>query len=172
MTRIYITGVSGVGKSSVSRELNKRGILSIDIDSVKDLCNWTNIETKEKVDWQPGKNDAWYDSHTWICDKKKMLKLLDQKKDVVVVGCAPNQEEYLDMFDKIFVLTCKSEIFIHRINNRSDNDYGKHELEWKKVLELHESDFNKDLVEKRKALLIDANKPLEDVVNEIVSKFD
>ncbi len=169
--RFYITGVSGVGKSSVARMLNERGIYSIDIDSAK-MCHWINNQTKERADWQPGIGTDWLENHGWICDKGKMSESLSQNKDIIVVaGSAVNQEEYLNMFDKVFVLTCKPETFFKRINDRTDNDFGKHESEQEKILEWHESDFNESLI-KKGAILIDTDRPLVEVVDDIVSKFD
>jgi len=55
MKKIYITGISGTGKSTIAEELNKKGIYSIDIDSEKfNLCHWKNKETKEAVYFEYG----------------------------------------------------------------------------------------------------------------------
>lgn len=167
MRRFYITGVSGTGKSSITERLNEKGISAIDIDSVKDLCHWINKETKERASWHPGIDNEWHEAHGWICDKDRLVKLMDESKDVVVVaGVASNQNEFLSLFDSIFFLTCSPEVFIERINNRTNNDYGKHEVEQKRILNWHEI-YKKEMID-RGAVPIDAEKPLDEVVEEII----
>ena len=49
MQKIYITGISGTGKTAIAKELQQRGFYTISIDEVPNLCIWINKETKEKV---------------------------------------------------------------------------------------------------------------------------
>lgn len=168
MKRFYITGVSGTGKSSITEKLNEKGIPAIDIDSVKDLCHWINKETQERASWHPGIDNEWHEAHGWICDKDRLISMMDEHKDepVVVAGVAANQNEFLDQFDSILILTCSPEVFIERINNRTNNEYGKHEVEQKRILNWHES-YKKEMLD-RGAIQIDAEKPLDEVVDEVI----
>lgn len=170
MKRFYITGMSGVGKSSVSELLNQRGIYSIDIDAVEGLCSWVNRDTHEASKWQPGIGSAWLNVHDWVCDKSKLIKLMDRNENiVVVVGSASNQTEYLNLFDKVFLLHCDEEIFIKRIKKRTNNDFGKHKSEEKKILNWFKN-FEEEMLNKG-AVYINTNPPLAKVVDQIVSKL-
>lgn len=171
MKKIYITGVSGTGKSTMAEELNKRGIYTIDIDSSKfDLCHWKNKETKEKAYFEYGMGKDWMEAHGWYCDIEKLKKMLDVPKDVVVVvGLATNQNEYLNLFDKIFLLQCKEETFLERIDERTSNDFGKHPMEKIYILDFYRN-FEKVFIEKG-AIPINVEESIETVVNNIVSKI-
>ena len=167
MKSFYITGVSGVGKSSVSEVLNQKGIFSFDIDSVEGLCHWINKETFEKSDWHSGLGNEWHEAHEWICDKKKLIHLMNQQKDiVVVVGCASNQDEYLGLFNKVFLLHCIPETFVKRIDDRTNNDFGKHGIEKARILNWYK-DFESKLI-KQGAIPINTEEPLELVVEKII----
>ncbi|PIR97266.1 MAG: hypothetical protein COT91_02300 [Candidatus Doudnabacteria bacterium CG10_big_fil_rev_8_21_14_0_10_41_10] len=49
MSKYYITGISGTGKSTLAEELKKRGFFTIDIDIEKDLCCWRNKKPGRKL---------------------------------------------------------------------------------------------------------------------------
>lgn len=164
--RIYVTGVSGTGKSSVARSIKGKGITSIDID--EGLCRWENKYSGKPTHWEPGKNAEWHASHQYICDIERLKKLLSENEDVVVVGLASNQHAFFNLFDKIYLLKCSPETYTSRIQKRTDNDFGKHQAEqelllnWQKVLEV-EMD--------KEGVTLDAGRPLEEVVNEIYANF-
>ena len=53
MNKFFITGISGVGKSAVVEELEKRGIKAFDLDAM-DLCLWKNKASGEYADYYSG----------------------------------------------------------------------------------------------------------------------
>ena len=169
MKRFYITGVSGVGKSSVVEELKKKGIFTIDRDGVEGLCRWINKDTQKISEWRPGTEDIWYKKHKYICDKAKLINLMKDKDIVVVAGLANNRSELWDLFDKVFLLHCKEETFIKRITERTSHDFGKHKLEKENILSWYKN-FEKEIVEEG-AIPIDTDKPLHAVVDEIIEQI-
>src|SRR3989344_5770366 len=100
MSKFYITGVSGTGKSALVEELQRRGVRAFDIDDIPDLCHWKNKVTGKKAKYQSGVGRDWIDAHNWICDRTKLVDLLNTRSDsmVIVAGVASNQDEYLDLF--------------------------------------------------------------------------
>src|SRR3989338_9637255 len=101
MKRFYITGVSGGGKSSVAEKLKEKGISTIDIDEVEGLCRWVHKNTKDISHWHPGIGGEFFESHQYLCDKEKLVALMNESKGmVVVVGLADNQSDLLDLLDR------------------------------------------------------------------------
>ena len=47
--KILITGICGTGKSTISKALNDRGILSIDFSDIRGMCYWKDLKTNEKL---------------------------------------------------------------------------------------------------------------------------
>ena len=167
MKRFYITGVSGTGKSSVAEKLKEKGIPSIDIDEIKGLCCWVNKNTQEISHWHSGIGGEFFESYEYICDKKKLTDLMNNNKDIVViVGLADNQSDFLDLFDKIFLFHCDKKIFLKRIKDRTNHDFGKHKSEQKMILSWYK-DFEKEMLE-RGAIPINTKKPLNVVVNKVI----
>ncbi len=162
--KIYVTGVSGTGKSSIARELNARGVPAIDMD---DLCHWQHKPTGERTGWEPGKDDEWYEKHGWICSIESLQEFLTANDNAVALGLSSNQDEYLPFFDKVLILRSKPEVITERINKRTDNDYGKHPAEQGRILNWHKT-FEKEMVDKG-AIPLDADRELGEVVDEIVA---
>jgi dephospho-CoA kinase len=170
MRRFYITGVSGVGKSSVAEKLKGRGISSIDLDEVDDLCNWVNKKTKKISNWRSGIGSDFLESHEYICDKEKLIALMNKYSDIiVVVGIVDNQSEIIDLFDKILLFHCDEEIFLKRIENRTNNDFGKHDSEKEMILGWYR-DFEKEMIEKG-AISINTKEPLDAIVDKVIKQI-
>jgi len=171
MKVFYITGNSGTGKSTVVEKLAERGVFSIDADSVKGLTHWVDKKTKEIVDWHPGMTKDWYWKHQYVCDKEKLINLINKSpKDIVVIaGLFNNRSNLWGLFNKVFLLRCAEEIFIKRITERENHDFGKHLLEQENILSWYEN-FEKEVL-KEGAIPVNTDRPLVDVVNEIFSNF-
>lgn len=166
MSKIYITGVSGVGKSTLAAELNKRGILAFDVDAVQGLCHWRNKMTKDKADWESGIGTEWLIAHDWVADIEKLIELLNEAETVVVLGITGNQEDYFYLFDKLFLLQCPPEVFLTRIDARTDNDFGKDKSEQEHILSWYKN-FEKRMVEKG-VVPINAEQPPEIIADVIL----
>lgn len=160
--KIYITGVSGVGKTSVAEALAKEGVYTVDTDN---LSHWENKHTGEHVDWAPGMSDEWHQSHVYLCDIEALKRELASAADVVVAGNGYNQDDYIALFDKVFVLHCSPETVVARIDARTNNDYGKHEQERRHILEWQQM-YDTKMVE-RGAIQLDGDKPLSDIIAHI-----
>ncbi len=166
--KYYITGIAGTGKSTIASELKKLGFEVYDIDAVVGLCHWRHKLTREEAKYHTGVGKDWLEAHQWICDEEKLTNLINKNhnSDTVVVGIASNQDSYLGLFDKIFLLYCSEETFIKRINSRNDgNNFGKDESEQEHILGWYE-DFQAK-IENLGAILINTDAPLERVVNRI-----
>lgn len=172
MNKFYITGVSGTGKSALIKELERRGVRAFDIDDVPELCHWKNKLTGEKAKYRSGVGKDWIEAHEWICDKDKLVKLLDAENDtaIVVAGIASNQDEFLDLFDKVFLLHCREETFLHRLSNREENEFAKEKSEQEQVLSWYK-DFE-DKMLKKSAIPVNTEVPVSIVTDQIISQIE
>jgi len=167
--KIYVTGISGTGKTTMAKELEKRGFYAISIDEVPNLCFWINKKTKKKIEGEVELNKKFIDTHDWFCDTEYLKKLINKGSDLVFVfGIASNQNDFLDLFDKTLLLQCKPETFISRIENRTDNDFGKDKTAQEKILGFYQN-FENELLEKG-AISITSEGSVEEVVENIIKQ--
>jgi dephospho-CoA kinase len=164
--KIYITGISGTGKTTIARELEKRGISSMSIDEVPGLCHWINNADGSTVDYDAVLNAEFINAHEWVCDEAYLQKLIAHKASVVVLGLAFNQDNFLHLFDKVLLLTCSPETFIARINARDDNDFGKDASAQKLILDSYKT-FEDQMLQKG-AIALDVEGTISDVVEKIL----
>jgi len=158
--KIYlIEGVSGTGKTTVCEELNRRGYKAIEAD--EEIAHYadpkTGLPTNEKI------------PDNWIWNKEKFNKAIEQEGDssIFICGGAMNQEDFKHHFNKVFTLHIDDETLKYRLLHRINNDFGKHPDELALQLE-----WNKGAVKyskERGTILIDAIKPVSEVVDEILS---
>ncbi len=159
MNNYLIEGLSGTGKSSVCRELRKRGYCAIDSD--EDFAYFCDPETglpTEEV------NQFYL---TW--DKEKVDKALRHTiEPTFVCGGLVNLGDFAWYFKKTFILQIDDKTLRSRILTRTGNDFGKkpeeleRQLEWNKGVE--------EYARQKEATLIDATLPLEKVVDKILEQ--
>lgn len=175
MALYYITGISGSGKSLVRSELLKRGYQAFGTDEDA-LAYFYHNETGEAV-----KNDLsseertpeWRKNHTWKLSRSTAENLSKNAQDKKVFLCgttANDADELWDLFTKVFALTIDEDVLRDRITNRSGNDFGKSAHEMAGLLEWQQSaraDY-----EKLGAIIIDATRPVNDVVDDILEQVN
>jgi dephospho-CoA kinase len=124
MKRVLITGVSGVGKSTVVAELAARGYAAVDTD-YGGYCS-------PGPDVEPPKPTAEPD---WVWNEARLRRLLDAGEDPLFVsGCVPNQSRFYPDFDRIVLLSAAPAVVRRRLAGRSGNDYGKTPAELERAL--------------------------------------
>lgn len=167
MKKIFITGISGTGKTTIAEELKKRGYHAISIDETAGLCSWRNRETNEKFVGNATLNKEFIDTHKWICDIDLLKKYMQTNTEIVfVLGMSSNRDEIAGLFDKVLLLQCKPETFLHRLNTRTNNSHGRDESIQNHMLEWYEAFENKML--KNGAISINTDRPINEVVDEVI----
>ncbi len=149
MRRVLVTGMSGTGKSSALVELRRRGFDVVDTDEP----GWT--------EWRADTGHVW--------DEKRLDELLARDRDVslFVSGTVSNQGRFYPRFDAVVLLSAPADVLLPRIESRTTNAYGKNADERQLILE-HLAEVE-PLLRATCTHEIDAARPLEDVVAELVS---
>ncbi len=141
MSRVLITGMSGVGKTTVLRELSRRGYRTIDTDY-----------------------DSWVlPDGTW--DEPRMSALLASDSFLVVSGTVENQGCFYDRFAAVVLLSAPVDVLIERVSVRKNNPYGNSEADQsairQNVLEVE------PLLRNGATLELDARRPVPELADDI-----
>lgn len=106
MKRVLVTGMSGVGKSSLLGELAARGYRTVDTDYG---------DYHELIDGE------------WLWREDRIDALLSQEGAglLFVQGTTRNQVQFYSRFDHIVLLSAPAEILVERLTRRTNNPYGK-----------------------------------------------
>lgn len=112
MKRILLTGMSGVGKSTVISQLEAKGYKAIDVD---DLA-WS--EWADSVDGE-GPSPL-HQGKDWVWREGRIQSLLaTEDVDVLIVsGCASNQARFHEQFDYIVLLSAPAAVMVERLTDR------------------------------------------------------
>jgi guanylate kinase len=156
MRNFLIEGVSGTGKTSVCRELQRRGYQAINGD--RELAYQGDPETGEPTD------GLTHEHHIWHIDKVRALVANHDHAMTFFCGGSRNFSKFIDMFDGVFILEVDLETLKRRLDERPDDEWGGKQPERDLILRLYQSkeDIPKD------GTFIDATQPLTRVVDEII----
>jgi dephospho-CoA kinase len=149
---VLVTGMSGVGKSTVLMELARRGFSVVDTDD----AGWIHTVDGEPL-WREPLIDA----------------LLDRRRDgpLFVQGTVANQGRFYERFDAVVLLSAPTDVVFDRLARRRNNPFGKTRAERERIADdiahvepllrqasTHEIDTNRPLAEVT-AALIDIARP-------------
>ena len=171
---ILITGTAGVGKTSLSNKLNELGYKSYDIDDVPGLFSMIHRETKLPIKGHDNFDLDKVKVMTWICDIEKLKLLIESEQNELAFYCGggSNVYEFMNLFDKVILLTINLETNKHRLSARTDNDFARTKEVQEYVLN-KKNDWEREMI-KKGAIVIDAHKDLDFVareVTDVVNKF-
>ena len=108
MPTVFVTGMSGTGKSSALAELGRRGHGVVDTDS-RDWSEWFPADGE----WR------------WREDRIAGLLAADDGRLRYLCGCQSNQGVFYDRFAAVVLLSAPLEVILERVEARVTNDYGK-----------------------------------------------
>ena len=159
MRNYLIEGVSGTGKTSVCKELRRRGYHAINGDT--ELAYQGDPDTGEPTDDSPS---HWH--HIWRVDRVRTLVADQNERFTFFCGGSRNFSKFLDLFDGVFVLEIDPDTLNRRLDQRPDDEFGAQQSERDLIVRLHRT--KEDIP--RNGILIDATAPLAHVVDEIVRR--
>ena len=141
MARVLVTGMSGVGKTTILDELRRRGHLTVDTDY-----------------------DRWeLPDGTW--DERRMDRTLARHPDVIVSGTVENQGRFYDRFEHVVLLTAPREVLFERVSTRTNNPYGKTVEEWAEIAGYMQT--VEPLLRRGATLELDGQRPVSELADAI-----
>ena len=149
--RVFVTGMSGTGKSSALEKLGERGHSVVDTDS-DEWSHWVTLPDGS-TDW------------VWREDAITQLLTRHQQGTLYVSGCKSNQGKFYPLFDHVVLLSAPAEVILQRIALRDNNPYGKNPEERKLILR-HLAEVE-PLLRATATIEIDASLPLDQVVHQL-----
>jgi adenylate kinase family enzyme len=164
-----IEGVSGAGKTAVCTELQRSGYQAIhgDRELVYRGDPETGLPTAPETDTPTA---TWMsEHHIWDVEKVKTLVANQDQAATFFCGNSRNSSKFIDLFDGVFVLDVDLDTMNRRIDERvalDPTDWGGKPEERELAVRLHQT---KEDIPKN-GIIIDATRPLEQVIDEILSK--
>ena len=151
-----IEGVSCTGKTSVCKELQRRGYYAINGDT--ELAYQGDPETGKPT------NGLTHQHHIWHVDKVKALVANHDEAVTFFCGGSRNFSRFIDLFDGVFVLEIDRETLERRLDERAEDEWGGRQTERELILRLHRT--KEDIP--ASGIVIDATAPIPRVVDEIL----
>lgn len=164
-----IEGVSGAGKTTVAEELERRGHHVIHGD--RNFAYYGDPETGEPLD-RPAVADeaeriAWgYPRWIWPADKVRAIAADGSHPLTFFCGGSRNSQQFIDLFDKVFLLEVDFETLQRRLSRRPDDEFGGRPLERELVARILVTGDGLPA----SAVRIDGSRPVAQVVDEILAK--
>jgi thymidylate kinase len=150
-----VEGVSCAGKSTVCKELQRRGYQAVDGDT--ELAYQGDPETGAPTDGRAHEHHIW---HTG-----SLTALVANRDEAVTFFCggSRNFPSFIHLFDGVFVLTVDQDTLLQRLTDRPLDEFGADPAERDLVIRLHRTGEDTP-----KGIPIDATQPVTRVVDEIV----
>jgi shikimate kinase len=157
--RALLTGMSGVGKSSVIEALAVRGYKAVDTD-YNGYSELVTVPDDEATGLDAGQDWVWRE------DRIQELLSCEDAEVLFVSGTSPNQGRFYPQFDRVILLTAPAEVIVERLATRTNNPYGKRPEEVARVLDLIET--IEPLLRRDASHVVDTSVPLDQVVATIL----
>lgn len=166
---MWVTGISGSGKSTVCEALKHLGHVAIDAD--RDGFNrWVSRATGEIVVDPPYPvPPGWLGQFAWTIDVAQVASLADESTSHVtyLCGSVENEVDAWRYFDQVVCLVADDDTVRRRLATRTTNEFGKHPDELTAVLGWNQG--IEAIYRRLGAAIIDATRPLDDVVREVLA---
>lgn len=164
--KILITGMSGVGKSTLCTHLKQIGYTAFDLDDIPNLCKLYHSNGKAVSDDENRVKLNMLEID-YLCDTTALEKHIEsQLNHVFYVGYVDNFSEVAKYFDQVFLLTITPEENKRRMSIRTTTDFATDEKTQNELMEFKEE--WEESVKDYGATAVDASKETESIANDIL----
>ncbi len=164
--RCLVTGQAGSGKSSVAAELRQRGFPAFDTDAMPEVTGFDHADTGQPVGPGEIEHPIDFSRFSWNWRLGPLRELLASDEEVFICAITSNTMELMHLFDRVVVLVPSRATLTRRLQARTSNTFGKHPAEAEPVLA--HNDVIAEEWQARGGIPIDANRPLAEIVDEIL----
>jgi shikimate kinase len=170
MSLIYIAGLSGSGKSTITKLLRKKGYEAHDADN--ELCKWFDNETDKEVVYprdSANRAPTWQEQHSFRMSEELIADIARRSNDepVFILGIVTNDLDLAQVyFDKVYFLYVSEDEMVHRVTTRTTNKYGHDPDQLAVIKKWYQPTIDK--YKNYSASFIDAEQPVERVVEKIL----
>ncbi len=164
MAKILITGRQGCGKTSVIRELQRRGFTAYNTDDIKNVTKLQNVQTGEFVNW-PETGVVDWTMYAWNWQKEELIKLLESDEHIFIGGVVSNQLDFYHLFDEVFVITVSENTLRKRLSSHEHRTHHEHG-EIDRIARNHQKRQNLFIAEGAKP--IDGEYTTEEIVDNLI----
>lgn len=147
MARILVTGMSGVGKSSLLVELGRRGHRVVDTD-YDGYSEWLGGE------------------QLWREARIQQLLTAHDSGLLFISGTARNQVKFYPQLDHVVLLSAPVPLLVQRLTRRTNNPYGKDPAELAEALRLQQT--IEPILREHAALEVDTSVPVAQVADSVL----
>jgi dephospho-CoA kinase len=152
MKRVLVTGMSGVGKTSVLDVLRGRGYKTVDAD----YDGLSEFDETGRWEW----NEA-----------RVEVALATEDADILFFsGTSIKMRRFLPQFDHVVLLSAPAEVMAERLRTRTNNPYGQKNEEIEESLRYKET--VEPILRTMATVEIDTRPPLEDVVTAVLAHVE
>ncbi|HEX4223994.1 MAG TPA: AAA family ATPase [Pseudonocardiaceae bacterium] len=169
MPLVWVTGSSGVGKSTVCSLLKSRGEPAFDADW-EGYNHWVDRESGEVVIDPPYPSPAgWLDRFGWRISRTEVEALVARTggKVAFLVGTVENEVDVWDLFDLVICLVADNETLRDRLLARTSNAFGKNPEELAAALGYNEA--AEATYRRFGATIIDGRRPVAEVADAVIA---
>jgi shikimate kinase len=147
--RVLLTGMSGVGKSTVVRELRRRGFRAYDAAD-------------------DGFSEPRGDDGRWGWRAEAVAELLARESDGVLFFAGTSEEQASMPFDYRVLLTAPRPVIAERLRTRTTNTYGRDGAELEQALS--DLDEVEPLLRRSADLVLKTTEPPSRVVDRLIAR--
>jgi hypothetical protein len=167
MALVWVTGNSGVGKSTVCELLKNRGELAVEADW-EGYSHWVDRTSGQPVTDPPYPVPAgWLYRFAWRISRAEVAALAARAagQAAFLCGSAENEADVRDLFDLMICLVADSQTIRHRLLTRTTNAFGQRPEEL--AAALADNDQAASAYRRLGATIIDATRPPAEVADAV-----